>query len=143
MAEPNGVTTVLLDTTTITAAVTGSTSTPVYAGIDAPTSVSWQAILAYGSGGTTVKAWLQTSLDGGATWFDIANFAATTANLTKVGSVTTAIAPGTNPATPTDGSLADNTTNNGILGQLFRVKYTTTGTYAGGTTLRIVAFFRR
>jgi hypothetical protein len=142
MATPNGVFITIMPSTAITTAVTGSTTTPVACGVDGPTSISWQAVLTYGSGGTTVKAWLQTSLDGGATWFDIANFAATTAALIKVGSVTTAIAPGTNPATPTDGSLADNTTNNGIIGPMLRVKYTTTGTYAA-TTLAITGYVRR
>ena len=119
----------------ITTAVSALTSTPVSLGRVEVLAIN--ADFAYGSGGTTVKAWVQTSLDGGVTWMDIANFAFTTAaarrayNLTNV--AVTAI------ATPTDGTLADNTSVNGFLGTMFRVKYTTTGTYAGATSLKITA----
>jgi hypothetical protein len=37
----------------------------------------------------------------------------------------------------TDGTLAANTAKDGVLGALWRVKYTTVGTYAGGTTLNV------
>jgi hypothetical protein len=100
-------------------------------------SLTIQANLTYGSGGTTVKAWVQTSLDGGTTWCDIANFALTTASARRVYHLTPVAV--TSIATPTDGTLADNTAVNGILGPLYRVKLTTTGTYAGGTTLVITA----
>jgi hypothetical protein len=39
--------------------------------------------------------------------------------------------------TPTDGTLAANTCKDGLLGNMYRAKYTTTGTYAGNTTVRI------
>ena len=39
--------------------------------------------------------------------------------------------------TPTDGSLAANTCKDGLLGNMYRAKYTTTGTYAANTTVRI------
>lgn len=97
-----------------------------------------QAKFVYGSGGTTAKVWIQTSIDGGASWFDIANFAFTTANANKLHVI------GFNPATPfvagtTPGAqaLADNTILPGILGDRFRAVVTTTGTYAGGTTLTV------
>jgi hypothetical protein len=104
-------------------------------------SLSLQANFVYGSGGTTCKAWVQTSLDGGATWIDIANFALTTSSARVVHSVrvTTAVAAN---YTATDGSLADNTIKDGILGDRLRVKITTTGTYAGSTTLRIDGIFQ-
>ena len=38
-----------------------------------------------------------------------------------------------------DGTLADNTCVNGFLGDLFRVKLTTVGTYTGASSLTIVA----
>jgi hypothetical protein len=130
-------------TKTITAAVTGVTTFTYGAvgltGLGGARYVGFQGILTYGSGGTTVKAWLQTSFDNGVTWVDIANMAFTTATLTKVGAVSTSIAAAA-PATPTDGSLADNTINNGLIGDRLRIKYTTTGTYAGGTTLKINAW---
>jgi hypothetical protein len=35
------------------------------------------------------------------------------------------------------GALAANTCKNGLLGNRYRAKYTTTGTYAGNTSVRI------
>jgi hypothetical protein len=32
------------------------------------------ASFVYGSGGTSVDVWTQTSLDGGSTWIDVCNF---------------------------------------------------------------------
>lgn len=104
--------------------------------VDAPTSVCVQANFTYGSGGTTVDAYLQTSIDGGLTWIDIAQFHFTTAsarflyNLNSQTSVTTEY-------TPTDGTLAANTAKDGITGPLYQVKIASAGTYAGNTSLRI------
>ena len=39
--------------------------------------------------------------------------------------------------TPTDGTLAVNTCKDGLLGNMHRAKYTTTGTYAANTAVRI------
>lgn len=103
--------------------------------VDAPTSLCVQANFTYGSGGATVNAYVQTTIDNGATWVDIAQFSFTTAsarvlfNLNSQTSVTAQY-------TATDGTLTANTVKDGILGPLFRVKLVTTGTYAG-TTLRI------
>lgn len=94
-----------------------------------------EAKLTYGSGGTSVKAYVQTSLDQGETWIDIMSFAFTTASASKVSAVSAAIALAAAVA-PTDGSLTDNTILNGLLGDRLRVKYVVTGTYAG-TTLDI------
>jgi hypothetical protein len=100
-------------------------------------SLTLQCNLIYGSGGTTIKVWIQTSLDNGATWCDIANFAATTANYRRVYNLS-ALTAVSAIATPTDGTLADNTSVDGILGEQFRAKVTTTGTYAN-TTIEIDA----
>lgn len=100
-------------------------------------SLTLQATFTYGSGGTTAKAWVQTSLDGGSTWTDVANFAFTTASARRIFHLTPVAV--TSIATPTDGTLADGTAVNGILGELYRVKLTTTGTYAGSTSLVITA----
>lgn len=119
----------------ITAAVTGVTP-DVILSFDRVESLTVQAVFTYGSGGTNFKAWVQSSVDGGTTWFDIANFAGTTSSITRLYHLTAAAV--TSIATPTDGSLADNTSVNGLLGDRFRVKLTTTGTYAA-TTLVISA----
>ena len=41
--------------------------------------------------------------------------------------------------TPTDGTLTANTSVNSFFGNLWRVKFQSTGTYAGSTTLRVDA----
>ncbi len=131
-------------TTALTAAVTDSVEPrAIYdCNLDHPIrGLTVEFIFTYGADGTTCKAWLQTSLDGGTTWIDIANGAFTTSTASKVYNLSAAT-PVTTAATPTDGSLADNTCVDGILGDLFRVKTTTTGTYKTSTTLKVVACFR-
>jgi len=95
---------------------------------------------AYGSGGTTVKAYIQTSIDGGTTWDDVACWAPTNANASKRWNFS-ALTPVTTPITPSDGAMTDNTFQDGCLGDRVRLKVVSTGTYAGSTTLvgRMVA----
>lgn len=123
----------------ITTAVTAQVS-PTFqlraASVGGPRSMTVQFNFTYGSGGTSADAYLQTSLDGGATWNDVANFHATTASLRKMVNLSSATAV-TTQATGTDGSLASNTAVDGILGSMWRVKYTTVGTYAASTTLNV------
>ena len=122
----------------ITTALTASTTSTVslYANNGAYQSAVLYANFTYGSGGTTVSAWVQTSFDGGTTWVDVANFSFTTSsakaifNLSGNASVLT-------PVTPTDGSLTANTALAEMIGPIWRVKTTSTGTYAGSTTLAI------
>jgi hypothetical protein len=99
-----------------------------------------QATFTYGSGGTSADAYIQTSVDGGTTWGDVANFhfLLVSARLISVLTLSpsTPVAPG---YVPLDGSLAANTVKDGIFGGLYRVKYLTVGTYAGGTVLRVDA----
>lgn len=118
-------------TTALTALVTGSTKL-----FGAPRNLTVQANFVYGSGGTSVDAYLQTSLDGGATWIDVANFHFTTSSGIKIYTLS-ALTPKTTAVTPTDGSLTANTAVDGVLGPMFRVKYTTVGTYGGTTSLAI------
>ena len=127
----------LLSTGTITTAVANQLSavaTPQSAVL--PDNLTIQANFAYGSGGTTATAYVQTSFDGGATWCDIANFAFTTSAAKKIYNLSRAT-PITSVAPPTDGSLSSNTCVDGLLGSQYRVKWTTTGTYAGATSLVI------
>lgn len=90
--------------------------------------------LAYGAGGTTVRAYLQTTPDDGTTVADMAcvlfgtasehallNFSALTPKLTQV--------------TPGDAALADDTAVDGLLGTKMRMKIVSTGTYSGSTVL--------
>jgi hypothetical protein len=86
----------------------------------------------YGSGGTTAKAYIQTSLDGGTTWVDIANLAfalATIKKISKVLRVNTLAAA----YVPTDGTLTDDTVKDGLLGDQLQVKLIVVGTYAASS----------
>ena len=93
-----------------------------------------QANFTYGSGGTTCKAYVQTSLDGGVTWIDIACFAFTTSSARRVSAVVadpaTALTANTIPG---DGVLTDNNILNGVIGDIVRVKVISVGTYAAST----------
>jgi hypothetical protein len=101
-----------------------------------PLSATIQANFTYGSGGTSADAYVQTSLDGGATWCDVANFHFTTSSARKVYNLS-ALTPVTSIATPTDGSLTANNSVDGLFGNLWRVKYASVGVYAASTTLRV------
>ena len=124
-----------------TTAVTALVTSPVQLSNDHPESLLLQGNLTYGSGGTTISAWVQTSVDGGATWTDIANFSFTTSSARFLYNLS-GLTPVTTEYTATDGSLTANTAKDGIIGPLLRVKYTSTGTYGGSTTLRIDATTR-
>lgn len=101
-------------------------------GLAGITAIDAQIRLAYGSGGTTLKAFLQSSLDQGTTWFDLWCFAAAMEAKTRI----RALIRTANEVTPGDGSLADDTVAAGIaFGDRLRLKITTTGTYAGNTVL--------
>jgi hypothetical protein len=122
----------------VTAAVTGVTPDGVIStGFDRVESLTLHATFTYGSGGTNATAYVQTSLDGGASWVDIASFQFTTTSAKRAYHLTAAAV--TSITTPTEGTLTANTAVNGLLGDRYRVKLTTTGTYAGGTTLVIHA----
>jgi hypothetical protein len=120
---------------TITAAISVTVTTPIQTNVG-PRNLTVQANFTYGSGGTTADAYLQTSVDGGNTWCDVCNFHFTTSSARKVFNLN-AQTPITTIATPTDGSISANTSLDGLLGSQFRLKYASTGTYAGGTKLSV------
>ena len=98
--------------------------------------ITIQSAFVRGSGGTSCDVFLQTSVDNGSTWIDIAQFAHTTTSVTKISSVRPYIAVAAN-ITPTDGSLADNTILDGLIGDRLRVKTVVVGSYAGTSTLDV------
>lgn len=116
----------------IKTAVAGAEYTPI-TGLDGIAGATLVACFGYGSGGTSVAAKVQTSLDGGSTWQDVAFFSFTTASAIKTANLS--------GLTPVDvGAYADlsaDGVNDGLLGDRLRVVVTSVGTYAGSTTLSI------
>lgn len=125
---------------TVTTAQTASTKTAVI-GLARAKSVAIHCNFTYGSGGTSAKVWVQTSFDGGTTWVDVANFAHLTTSLRRVYNLS-ALTPVTTVYTATDGTLADDTCKDGLIGDQLRVKFTSTGTYAGTTTMKVHAVLK-
>jgi hypothetical protein len=122
---------------TITAAIT-AVAQAVVGGLTSCRYLVLQANFVYGSGGTSADVWVQTSVDGGVTWFDIANFHFLVASGKKIHVIDINPATPFPPATvPASGALAANTILNGVLGDRFRALVTTVGTYAGGTTFAV------
>lgn len=138
----------LLPSTPITTA-TAATVTPWAELNGTPRNLTVQANFIWGSGGTTVDVYIQTSLDGKQTATDVAHFAFTTASARYGCNITTYAPQGTplssatvpdylTPVAPlTDGTMAANTARDGILGPYIRCKWVSTGTYAGGTTVQV------
>ncbi len=92
-------------------------------------SMAAQLRFAWGSGGTTVTAYLQTSLDEGTTAVDVACVVFGVAAETEILNLS-ALTPKTTQVTPSDGALTNDTAVDGILGDRFRVKLVSVGTYA-------------
>ena len=134
MAAKQEVKTLLSKTITTAVSIVATSQTSF---TQRPVSLTLQANFTYGSGGTSADAYVQTSLDGGSTWMDVAEFGFTTSSARKAFNLTNAAV--TSVATPGDAALTANICVNGFLGSLYRVKYVTTGTYAGSTTLVITA----
>jgi hypothetical protein len=125
----------------LTTAVTGSVITDAndvayLEDFEGMVAATLQFKFAYGSAGTTCKAYVQTSLDQGSTWIDVACATFTTASATKVINLS-GLTPKTTAATPSDGALTDDTCLDGVLGDRWRAKVTSTGTYAGSTSLSV------
>lgn len=126
-----------ITTLTITTPLTASAQ-PVLVGISPFKYLAIQAKMAVGTGGTSIDAYIQTSLDNGLSWFDIANFHFLTTPGTKLSVVVWDPAtPFPANTTPGSAALTANTVLNGVMGDRIRALVTTVGTYSGGTTLGI------
>jgi hypothetical protein len=99
-------------------------------------AVNLQVRFAYGSGGTKTNVYIQTSIDQGQSWFDIANIAFTTTAGVEVVNLSALIAV-TTPVAPVNLALADNTTLNGLIGDRLRAVVVSTGTYSGQTLVSV------
>lgn len=120
----------------ITTAITSSAQTAI-TDLDGATGVSIECSFAYGSGGTTASATIQTSLDGGTTWRDVARCDFTTATRVAYGNLSGLTAKNV----ATFSALASEGVNDGLLGDRLRAVITTTGTYVN-TTLAVRASVR-
>lgn len=125
----------------VTVTVAGTAICDVITDLDGMLSATVEAIFAYGSGGTSVDAYIQTSFDQGNTWVDVANFHFTTASASKIFNLS-ALTPQTTALVPADGSLAANTAQDGLLGDRLRAKVVSVGVYATSTTLKLRAVVR-
>lgn len=132
MANGGGVK--LVNAASITSAGTTTGQAVPTAGLK---SLAVESALTYGSGGTTVKVYIQTRVGGG-TWRDIMCHTFTTATAKKW-SKTSVYAALTASQAVSDAALADDTILDGLLGDEVRVKYVVTGTYAGNTSLSVRA----
>src|SRR3990167_1869141 len=102
--------------------------------LDGMLSATIQANFTYGSGGTTVRLMIETSLDQGTTWIEGWRGLFGTAS-EENGINLFALTPKTSPVTPA--ALSDDTCLDGIFGPRWRAKITSTGTYAGNTSLAV------
>ncbi len=125
----------ILNIPAITSPITLTTGPMILFRDGPPLNATVQAAFGYGSGGTSWDAWIQTSLDAGLTWEDVAQFHGTTAALRAFYNLS-ALTVVTTQQAATDGTLAANTALSGVLGAHWRVKYQTTGTYVA-SSLRV------
>lgn len=88
----------------------------------------------YGSGGTTCRVTVETTLNQGATWIEVARFSFATSSLEKVFNLS-GITDKASAITP--GAQSDDTAVAGIFGDRWRAKVTSTGTYAGNTSVSV------
>lgn len=94
--------------------------------------LSVQVVFTYGSGGTSAKTYLQTSMDQAVTWQDVAAigmFTTSTTTLLNLSKLT----PVTTFRSPTTLALTTGTANDGVMGDRFRFVTVTVGTYANTT----------
>ncbi len=126
-----------LGSQTITTALTGEVVATV-TGLTAKDWLSLEAVFSYGSGGTDVDTDIETSFDSGSTWIKIARFNNTTATARK--QLTCLAASAVTSAVDISAAPSDNTCRSGILGDRIRMVVTSTGTYAGNTTITVNYF---
>lgn len=129
----------LLYNPTITAAGTTTSGTfKLRETSDVQWGISSLAVFTYGSGGTSVNVYLQTSFDQ-SVWNDVISFTQFTTSSGKNAGAVSRVTSQTAPSASGDGTLAAGTIVPGLIGSWWRVKVVSVGTYAGGTTLAVYA----
>ncbi len=103
---------------------------PSYNNLGAAQHVTAQARFVYGSAGAgaSAKFYLQSSLDGELTWFDVICFAFANQSKRMIAAASLGMEEA-NPEAVEDGELMDNTARQGVLGDVFRIKYKIEGTF--------------
>ena len=121
--------------TVITSASDAQGSTVAYIDrLEGMQAASIQANFTWGSGGTSLKVIIETSLDQGTTWIEVARMAFAAASEENIVNLS-GLTPKTTPITPA--ALADDTCQDGVFGDRWRARILTVGTYAGNTSLAI------
>jgi hypothetical protein len=120
----------------LTAALTSQVQTTID-GLDGLAAITLVADFGYGSGGTTASVTVQTALDGGTIWYDIARFDFTTSSRKAVCNLEGLLSK----AVTTYAALSSEGVLDGIFGNMLRAVVTTTGVYVN-TTLDVRASVR-
>jgi len=113
----------------ITTAQASSAQTAI-TDLDGMSAANLVAELLGGTGGTTVVALVQTTLDNGATWYDVARFDFNTADSPPAEGVKFCVVEAESAKAITAyAALAVEGVNDGLLGNQLRAVITSTGTY--------------
>lgn len=110
-------------------------------GLEGILALAIQARFAYGAGGESCIALVETTLDQGTTWFAVARFLFGTASEVQIVNLSS-LTPVTVPTVPDEPTSANDTVFDGPLGDRFRAKVVTVGTYTGSTLLSLRACAR-
>jgi hypothetical protein len=108
----------------ITTAIGTTRTAPIETKDWPPENLTVHCNFVYGSGGETVDAYVQMSVDGGSTWVDVAECHFTMTSLRELYDISSL-----------PSAVSSRTATGGMIS--WRAEYVSTGTYAGGTTLQI------
>lgn len=129
-----------LFTGAITTALTAAAQTAITS-LDGMLAVTFEAEVVGWTGGSSIQGLIQTSLDGGTTWLDVANFYFTGAGKKFATMSGTAETP-SGSAVSTYSALTSSSDgkNVGLIGPQYRGVVTTVGTFSNTTlAMRLVA----
>lgn len=121
--------------TVITSGVDESGATTAYlSGLGDILSALLSVNFVYGAGGTSVKLIIENSIDQGTSWIEVYRAAFTTASGQRLVNLSALTAMAT-PYTPA--ALSDDTAKDGIIGDRWRARYISVGTYSGNTSISV------
>jgi len=123
----------LLGSKSFTTAITGS-ATDAVEGLGKVGALNLICAFTAAGGGTATIARVQTTLDGGVTWYDSARFDFTTSTAVKRCSIDGRAAA----AVAALAALGSGDTKiDGLIGDALRTEVTTTGTYSAGSKVEV------